>query len=117
MMRDAIPNVTQKVGSEAEEILALQLRALRIEVEREYRFHETRRWKFDFALPEKRIAIEIEGGIWTRGRHTRGKGFEQDLEKYQAAMLAGWAVYRCSPSMVKSGEAIQTIQKLFEMRG
>lgn len=117
MNRDAIPNVTQKVGSEAEEILAIQLRALRIEAKREYRFHDTRRWRFDFALPEKLIGIEVEGGGWTNGRHTRGKGFEQDLEKYETALLAGWTVYRCSPAMVKCGQAIQTIQRLIEMRG
>lgn len=116
MMRDAIPNVTERVGSEAEEMLALQFRALRIEVEREYRFHNTRRWRFDFALPGPKLAIEIEGGLYNGGRHTRGKGYEQDLEKYQAAMLDGWTVYRCSPGMVKTGDAVRTVQKLLEMR-
>lgn len=117
MQRDGIPNVMHRVSSAAEESLALQCRAMRIDVEREYRFHETRRWRFDFAIPAKKIAIEIEGAIWTQGRHTRGKGYEQDLEKYEAALLAGWAVYRCSPAMVKSGAAVDTITKLLELRG
>lgn len=112
MMHDAIPNVIHKVGSEAEEALALQLRAMRIDYVREYRFHDERRWRFDFAMPAKKIAVEIEGGIWSNGRHTRGKGFEQDLEKYQAALVDGWSVYRCSPSMVKSGDALRTIEIL-----
>lgn len=104
-----------KRGSEAEETLALQFRALRIEVEREYRFHETRRWRFDFAVPSKKLAVEIEGGLYNGGRHTRGKGYELDLEKYQAAQLDGWTVYRCSPSMVKSGDAVRTVEKLLEL--
>jgi len=116
MMRDAIPNVTHQVGSAAEEMLALQFRALRIDVEREYRFHATRRWRFDFAVPAKKLAIEIEGGLYNGGRHTRGKGYELDLEKYQAAQLEGWTVYRCSPTMVKTGDAVRTMQSLLEMR-
>ena len=60
----------------------------------EYRFHPTRRWRFDFAWPELKIAIELEGGVYSRGRHTRGKGYEQDCEKYNQAVLHGWRVLR-----------------------
>jgi very-short-patch-repair endonuclease len=117
MNRDAIPNVTHKIGSEAEEALALQFRAMRIAVEREHEFHPQRKWRFDFAIPEKFIAIEIEGGIWKGGRHTRGSGFAADLEKYEEAQRLGWWVYRCSPEMVKNGRAIETVQMLMEQRG
>ena len=61
-------------------------------LEREYRFSE-RGWRFDFALPEQRIAIEIEGGLY-RGRHTQAKGFIEDCHKYNAATMAGWRVIR-----------------------
>lgn len=67
---------------------------------REYRFHDTRRWRFDFAWPERNVAVEIEGGVWTRGRHTRGKGFENDCEKYNAAVLLGWRVLRFTGAML-----------------
>ncbi|HEY7313861.1 MAG TPA: hypothetical protein VH643_31215 [Gemmataceae bacterium] len=49
---------------------------------REHRFAPPRRWRFDLAWPSLRLALEIEGGTWTGGRHVRGKGYENDREKY-----------------------------------
>lgn len=49
---------------------------------REYRFHPTHRWRFDYAIPQWHIALEVEGGVWTRGRHVSPKGFLADMEKY-----------------------------------
>lgn len=69
---------------------------------REYRFHPTRRWRFDFAWPDAKVAVECEGGIWSRGRHVRGRGFESDCEKYNAATLLGWRVFRCTPGMLEA---------------
>lgn len=62
----------------------------------EYRFSEGRRWRFDFAILSLMLACEIEGGIWTGGRHTRGKGFQNDLDKYASAACLGWTVFRFS---------------------
>jgi very-short-patch-repair endonuclease len=67
---------------------------LGITFEPEYKFHPTRKWRFDFADVENKIAIEIEGGVWTRGRHTRGSGYIKDVEKYNAATVCGWKVLR-----------------------
>jgi very-short-patch-repair endonuclease len=67
---------------------------------REFKFHETRGWRFDFAWPYLFIAVEVEGGQWVRGRHTRGAGFANDCEKYNAAVERGWRVFRFSTSMV-----------------
>jgi len=61
---------------------------------REFRFAAPRRWRFDFAWPDSRIAVEIEGGIWSRGRHVRPAGYARDAEKYNAAAAAGWVVLR-----------------------
>jgi len=67
---------------------------------REYRFAPPRRWRFDFAWPEKRVAVEIEGGIFSMGRHTRGQGFLADAEKYNRAAMLGWCVLRyCAPDL------------------
>ena len=65
--------------------------------EAEVRFDPSRRWRFDYASEARRIAIEIEGGVYSRGRHTRPKGFLGDIEKYNAATLQGWRVLRCTP--------------------
>lgn len=78
--------------------------------QREFRFHPTRQWRFDFAYPEKKIGIEVEGGIWNGGRHTRGKGFEGDCEKYNEAVMAGWKVLRFTPKMVETGAAVRLIE-------
>ena len=69
-------------------------------------------WRFDFAWPGIRFAVEVEGGIFTMGRHTRGAGFEEDRIKYGEAMKLGWTVYSCTSGMIKSGSAIDTIEKL-----
>jgi len=62
--------------------------------EREYKFHPVRKWRFDFADPHGKVAVEIEGGAFSGGRHTRGAGFIADCEKYNAAILMGWRVFR-----------------------
>lgn len=64
------------------------------EFEEQYRFHPKRRWLFDFAFPEDKVAIEIEGGIFVRGRHVSPSGFVKDCEKYNAATSMGWRVLR-----------------------
>jgi hypothetical protein len=78
--------------------------------EREYHFHDTRKWRFDFAWPGAHVAAEVEGGVWNSGRHTRGLGFQSDCEKYNAASLLGWRVLRFTESMIKSGDALNTIK-------
>ena len=82
-----------------------------IAFEREFQFHPSRRWRFDFALEEHMIAIECEGGVWTGGRHNRGKGFTADCEKLSTAASMGWRVMRFTGDQVQSGWAIDTIER------
>jgi very-short-patch-repair endonuclease len=63
----------------------------------EYRFTMLRRWRFDWALPDHKIALEVEGAVWVQGRHTRGSGFVKDMEKYNTAAAMGWRIIRCQP--------------------
>ena len=69
----------------------------RFPVKTEWKFHTSRRWRFDFAIPELKIAIEIEGGLWVQGRHNRAAGYIKDMEKYNAAGKLGWLVLRYTP--------------------
>lgn len=68
---------------------------------REYRFHPVRRWRFDFAWPAEKLAVEIEG----RGRHQTFVGFRNDCEKYNAALQLGWRVLRFPASDVKPSKS------------
>ena len=81
-------------GISGERAMALLLASAGIAHEREYRFNPLRRWRFDFAIPMHAIAIEVEGGVWTQGRHTRGSGYIKDCEKYNSAVMLGWRVLR-----------------------
>ena len=119
--------------SELEDGLESQLKALKVpEYEREYRFgaHHVgmgknlrarligaglKDWRFDFAFVDLNLAVEVEGGSWSSGRHTRGKGFEDDCIKYGKAMELGWNVYRCTSGMIKSGAAATSIVKLIAL--
>jgi very-short-patch-repair endonuclease len=82
----------------------------------EFRFHPTRRWKIDFAWPDWRLAVEIEGGLYGRGRHVSIKGFKKDIEKYNTLAVMGWKLLRFLPEQVKSGEAVRTIEECFIAR-
>jgi very-short-patch-repair endonuclease len=97
----------RRAESPLEASIAVQMRAAEIAApEREYRFAPPRRWKFDFAWPDRFIALEVEGGTFAGGRHTRGKGFEADCEKYNAAAIAGWTVLRVTAAMIRDGRAL-----------
>jgi len=102
---------TQRRGlSHLEEQFAVQLRAAGLpEPVREYRFAPPRRFRFDAAWPDLRVAVEIDGGVWSGGRHTRGSGFLRDCEKLNLAALAGWVVLRFSGDLVRSGEAVRMV--------
>ena len=81
---------------------------------REHKFHPTRRWRFDLAFLESKLAVEVEGGIWTYGRHNRAISFIKDMEKYNEACLLGWNLLRFTTDMVKKGESIKIISKFFK---
>lgn len=101
-----------KIESIGEMTLAHQLRLLKINFEQEYKFHPKRKWRADFHILGKKILVEVEGGVWSGGRHTRGKGYIGDMEKYNAAVVLGFQVLRFSTEQVKSGLAVQQIEMM-----
>jgi very-short-patch-repair endonuclease len=83
----------------------------------EHRFHPVRKWRMDFAWPEHKIALEVEGGVYSGGRHTRGAGFVKDCEKYNTAASMGWFVFRCQPKDVCMNEVLEFLHAAFKIRG
>lgn len=105
---------------------------------REFRFHPVRKWRFDFAYPDMKLAIEVEGGTYGRlvycqacgalvvhktktgkripvrigGGHNTAQGYEEDTEKYNAAKLLGWHVLRFTPKAIRTGDAVKTILEM-----
>ena len=74
----------------------LQQQFPQAEVVKELQFHPDRKWRFDYAFPSRKIAIEIDGAVWTLGRHNRPRGYLNDMEKLNTAASMGWLVLRFS---------------------
>jgi hypothetical protein len=116
---EVTPTTAKRVAtarSNLEAQLAMQIKAEGLpEPFREFRFHKTRRWRFDFAWPyhmgDRNVAVEVQGGIWSGGRHARGAGIKADCEKANAAQLLGWMVLKVCGDHIKSGEAIAWIKE------
>ncbi len=83
---------------------------LKVECVKEFKFHPVRKWRFDYAVPEHKIALEVEGGVWTGGRHTSPKGFLGDIEKYNTATLMGWRVFRTTPDELYRKKTLDLIK-------
>lgn len=83
---------------------------LGVECVKEYQFHPTRRWRYDYAIPEHKIALEVEGGVWTGGRHTSAVGFLGDVEKYNNGTLMGWRIFRTTPEGLYTKRTIDLIK-------
>lgn len=80
----------------------------------EYRFHPDRRFEFDFAWPARKIALEVEGGIFMgKGGHSSITGIKRDIEKYNLAAVLGWRVYRVIPQNLCMLETINDLKRMF----
>jgi hypothetical protein len=72
---------------------------------------KARMWRFDYAWPEAKVALEVEGGGWIGGRHTSGKGFEADMEKYSEAAAQGWRLIRRPPKKLMTLQTIDYVKR------
>ena len=68
-------------------------------------------WRFDVAWPEQRIAVEVDGGGFVGGRHSRGLGIEADCAKVSTAAALGWRVLRVTPRQVRKGQALAWVEQ------
>ena len=91
-----------------------QMRAVGLEPEREHKFHQTRKWRFDFAFPARLVALEVDGGTFSGGRHTRGNGYAEDCVKLAEAGILGWRVLRATSQQVKSGQALGWVERILK---
>lgn len=102
------------ISTPAVDLLVFQCRAIGLpEPAREFRFWPGRRFAFDVAFVEQRLAVEIDGGVFLSGggRHNRGAGYRRDAVKFAEAAIRGWRVIRCLPEHVKSGAAVSWIER------
>ena len=82
----------------------------------EYRFHPTRKWRFDFCWIDERLAMEVQGAIFTGGRHVRGAALVKEHEILHAAAILGYRVLFVTPQQLKTGEAFELVSKALEIR-
>lgn len=81
----------------------------------EYKFHNIRRWRFDWAWLEQRVALEIQGGIFIMGRHSRGAALLKEWEKLNAAAIMGWRILYCQPSDLFKGKIFSPKQEIINI--
>jgi very-short-patch-repair endonuclease len=101
-----------------EQAIELILAGNGVKFAREYCFC-ARRWRFDFALPAHKIAVECEGATFIGGRHTRGTGYAKDCEKYNAAACLGWTVLRYTSDMLRDnpGRVLDDVMNTIKNKG
>lgn len=97
--------------SELEDAFEFQLKAMGIRYVREYKPWPERKYRYDFALIDSCIAVDIQGGIWAKGAsgHKTGKGITTDSLKGCYASLTGWRAFTFPPQFIKSGQALDVI--------
>ena len=99
----------RKVDLEA--LFEAQLRGARLPPwVRQHRLTPARQWRLDFAWPSLLVALEIQGGTWVQGGHSRGLGYEADCDKANAATLLGWRVLRVTSNQVWDGRALEVLR-------
>lgn len=98
---------------EVEETLLLLIMAEGLpRPEREWPFMPGRKFRFDFAWPSIRVAVEVQGGTWAGGSHVRGQQYENDCVKLCEAIKHGWRVLWFTTDMVNDGRAIGYLKEL-----
>jgi hypothetical protein len=83
----------------------------------EYRFAPPRKWRWDWAFVEAKVAIEQQGGLFSGGRHVRGPALLKEMEKLNAGACNGWRVLYCTPQEFASGAILESVEKCLAQRG
>lgn len=106
----------KKKHESAVPLLLMQINALKLPAPvTEWRFHPTRMWRLDVAWPDYRVGVEVQGGGFVQGAHSRGPGMENDAEKNAEAILRGWRVFTATPRQIKKGQVAAWLERVFTM--
>lgn len=108
--------IRQAKRDKLDSIVAKQMAGLP-EFVTELEFHPERRFRFDYAWPQRRVALEIHGGVFQKSRHTTGVGFTKDKAKMNEATCLGWLVVEVTTEQLKSGEARDWVERTLALRG
>lgn len=95
--------------SELEGQLELQLKAAKIQVVSQHRPVQERKWTLDFAIPERKFGIEVQGGV-----HRIRDKFTRDIEKRAELRLAGWTVVEVDGESIRDGRALGWIERFLK---
>ena len=87
-----------------------------VEVVRELTFHNSRKWRFDYAMPQYKVAVEIDGAVWKIGRHNRPEGYINDMEKLNTAASMGWLVLRFTTDDRLKDSTLRLIKDTISLR-
>ena len=102
MARDKKGKYFEVKASELEAQFSVLVKIYRLpKPAQEFRFDPVRRFRFDFAWETQKLAVEINGGTWSRGRHSRGSGQRNDCIKLNLAIERGWRVLQFTGDMLK----------------
>lgn len=108
--REMMKKLKTKKSTKHVDEIRIMLKLARIDFVEEHRFHPTRKWRFDFAIVEKKIAVEYEGLMSDKSGHTTITGYSGDCEKYNAAAVLGWKVLRYTAKNFK--QVVEDLEKL-----
>lgn len=103
----ALEDQFEKLWQSLNPIIALEREFSDIEAwetdfqERYSKSKRSKRYRLDFAHANSRTGIEIQGGVYNRGRHVTGSGYERDCRKYNLAYTSGWTIFLLTAQMAK----------------
>lgn len=112
--RSAPKQKQKKEPSVGERLLSKQLDLLKIPYATEFKFHPKRKWSADFVIEGYPILVEVEGGVFSNGGHTRGSGYTTDCEKYSNAAMLGYYVIRGTTEQVRKGHVLIWIEEMMK---
>lgn len=86
------------------------------EPEFEFKFCEMRKFRFDIAFPSQKVAIEVQGGLWIKGAHSRPVGIKRDMSKRNLATILGWKIIEVQPKELLMLQTVELLKKCLKTK-